>query len=99
VIYCKVRYIDDPEQVWLLLDEFTKVFEGRDGWKLPQSEDYKALTTYLRLFEVEVVSIEAKFKFSQNKSSEDREKVMMSLDKCGQKKVADFMRSVNKVEK
>jgi len=96
-VYGKVKYIDQHEQVWSLFEESVALYEGQNGWKLPLEEKYKALTEFIRFFEIEVTHVEAQFKFSQNKSSQDREKVILSLREKGQEKVADFMRSVNEV--
>ena len=97
-VYGRVKYIEGKEQTWSLLEKFTELYEGKNGWKLPQEEKYKALSEFIRFFEIEVSHIEAKFKFSQNKSTEDIEKVIMILRKKGQKEVADFMEKVNKGE-
>ena len=90
-VYGRMKYIDDPKQTWLLLEEFTKYQEREEGWKLPAEEKYKALADFIRFFEIDVTYIEAKFKFSQNKSIEDIEKVIMNLRDNGQKKLADFI--------
>lgn len=97
-VYGRIKYIDDKEQTWTLLEEFTELYEGENGWKLPQEEKYKALSAFIRFFEIEVTYIEAKFKFSQNKSTEDIEKVIMSLRENGQDEVAEFMAKANRTE-
>ena len=83
---------------FFLLEKFTELYEGKNGWKLPQEEKYKALREFIRFFEIEVTYIEAKFKFSQNKSTEDIEKVIMSLRENGQDEVAEFMAKANRTE-
>ena len=95
-IYGNVKYIDDTEKVWDLLNETTMIYEGKDGWKLPQEEKFKDLTKYIRFFEINVTNIEAKFKFNQNKSREDIEKVIQSLRDKKQIEVADFMEHITK---
>ena len=50
-IYGNIKYIDDTEKVWELLNETTKIYEGQDGWKLPQEEKFKDLTKFIRFFE------------------------------------------------
>ena len=93
-IYGNIKYIDDHEKVWKLLDETTEIYEGQDGWKLPQEEKFKDLTKYIRFFEVNVTDIEAKFKFNQNKTKEDIKKVIQSLRDNKQIEVADFMKQI-----
>jgi len=93
-IYGNIKYIDDNEKVWKLLNETTKIYEGQDGWKLPQEEKFKDLTKYIKFFEINVTNIEAKFKFSQNKTKEDIDKVIQSLRDKRQIEVADFMEHI-----
>lgn len=95
-IYGKIKYIDDEVKVWKLLNEITELYEGQEGWKLPQEEKFKDLAHFIRFFEIEVTNIEAKFKFSQNKTQEDIDKVIESLKDSKQIKVADFMEKVTK---
>jgi transcriptional regulator len=95
-IYGNVKYIDDNERVWELLNETTEIYEGQDGWQLPQEEKFKELTKYIRFFEIYVTNIEAKFKFNQNKTKEDIEKVIQSLRDKKQIEVANFMEYITK---
>ena len=95
-IYGNVKYIDNDKQVWDLLNETTEIYEGKDGWVLPQEEKFKDLTKYIRFFEINVTNIEAKFKFNQNKSKEDIEKVIQNLRDKKQIEVADFMEHITK---
>ena len=88
------NYIDDREKVWELLKEITEVYENTNGWKLPEEEKFKDLTSYIRFFSIDIKNIEAKFKFSQNKSKEDIESVIRSLEKNNQTKVANFMQKI-----
>jgi transcriptional regulator len=95
-IYGNIQYIDDNETVWQLLQETTEIYEGQDGWKLPQEEKFKDLTKFIRFFEINIISIEAKFKFNQNKTQEDIEKVIQSLRNKKQIEVANFMEHITK---
>lgn len=92
-IYGNVKYIEDNDKVLLLLKELTEIYEGQNGWKLPNEEKYNNLTKFIRFFEINVTSIEAKFKFSQNKSDEDIAEVIKSLEEDGQVEVARFMKN------
>ncbi|NQY20277.1 MAG: FMN-binding negative transcriptional regulator [Campylobacteraceae bacterium] len=96
-IYGNILYIDDKEKVWELLNETTEIYEGQKGWKLPQEEKFKDLTKFLRFFEINVTNIEAQFKFNQNKTKEDTEKVIKSLKDNKQIKVANFMEYITNI--
>ncbi|MFK2822021.1 FMN-binding negative transcriptional regulator [Arcobacter sp. YIC-80] len=96
-IYGNIKYINDNKKVWELLTETTEIYEGQNGWKLPQEERFKNLTKFLSFFEINVTNIEAKFKFNQNKSKEDIEKVIQSLKDNNQIKVANFMEYIIKL--
>lgn len=93
-IYGNVKYINDNQKVWELLNETTEIYEGQNGWKLPQEEKFKDLTKFLSFFEINVTNIEAKFKFNQNKSKEDIEKVIQSLKNNKQIEAASFMEHI-----
>ena len=95
-IYGNIQYVDDNEKVWELLNETTEIYEGQDGWKLPQEEKFKDLTKFIRFFEINVTNIEAKFKFNQNKTQDDIEKVIQSLRDKKQIEVANFMEHITK---
>ena len=96
-IYGNIKYIDESEKVWQLLHETTEIYEGQNGWKLAEKEKFKDLTKFLRFFEINVINIEAKFKFSQNKSQEDIDKVIQCLKDNKQIEVANFMEYVSKI--
>ena len=95
-IYGTVKYIDDKEEVWKLLEESTEIYEGEDGWSLPQTEGLKDLTKFIRFIEIDITNIEAKFKFSQNRTKEDIESVIQSLRDNKQIDVANFMEEITK---
>ena len=95
-IYGNIKYIDDNEKVWELFNETTEIYENKDGWKLPQEERFKDLTKFIKFFEINVINIEAKFKFNQNKTESDIKKVIESLKSNGQIEVANFMEHTTK---
>ena len=95
-IYGNIQYIDDKEKVWELLNETTEIYEGQNGWKLPQEEKFKDLTKFIRFFKIKVTNIEAKFKFNQNKTNDDIKKVIQSLRDNKQIEVANFMEHITK---
>jgi len=90
-IYGKLKYIDEKERVWSLLEKSTEFFEEKNGWKLPQNDKYKALVEFIRFFEIDVTHTEAKFKLSQNKPDKDIEKVVISLKTNNQNEMAKLM--------
>ena len=93
-IYGNVHYIEDNAKTWKLLEEVTEIYEGQEGWKLLQEKNFQELTQYIRFFEINITSIEAKFKFNQNKSAEDIESVIKSLNENNQKDTAEFMKKI-----
>lgn len=93
-LYGTVDFIDDYEMTWKLIAEQTEIYEGQDGWKLPNDQELKELIEFLRFFEIKVIHVEAKFKFNQNKSSEDQFSVIDSLKKDDKEQVAKFMEEV-----
>lgn len=95
-IYGTIKYIDDNEKVWKLLNETTEIYEDKNGWQLPQEEKFKDLIKFIRFFEIKVTNIEAKFKFNQNKTEEDIKKVIQSLRDNRQIEAANFMEYINK---
>jgi len=95
-MYGNIHYIDNQDKVWNLLQQTTETYEGKSGWQLPEKKEFQGLTQAIRFFEIKVTRVEAKFKFNQNKSSEDIENVINSLKKSGQIEVSNFMEKVTK---
>lgn len=80
----RVRLIEEPEGLIEILRAQTDFFESKrsDPWKfeLPGDlEDPRALAGAIIGFELDVTSLEAKFKLSQNRSREDRSAVIEGL--------------------
>jgi len=96
-IYGKIEYINNDEEVWKLLSETTEIYEGKDGWNLPNEDKFKDLAKYIRFFEINITNIEAKFKFSQNKTKEDVLKVIHCLKDNNQIEASDFMEKYSKL--
>lgn len=93
-IYGTLHFIDSADVTWKLLVEQTEVYEGENGWKLPNEERFKDLMKFMKFFELRINNIEAKFKFNQNKSCEDKNSVIESLKSHGDEKVAKFMEDI-----
>ena len=96
-IYGNIHYIEDNKKTWQLLKEVTKIYEGSKGWILPEEKSFQDLAQYIKFFEIKVISIEAKFKFNQNKSHEDITSVIKSLNENNQPDVANFMKKITKI--
>lgn len=94
--YGNIKFIDDEVKIWNLFQELVKLYEGVDGWELPNEEKYKSLSKFIRFFEFNIKSIEAKFKFNQNKSDEDIESVIEGLRSVGHQETANFMERITK---
>lgn len=81
----KMRWIREFRPLIALLREMTDFFEGShdDRWRFALPDDLKSeeeLTSAIIGFEIEVDSIQAKFKLSQNRSPEDLAGVLQGLE-------------------
>ena len=81
----KIRWVREFNPLIALLREMTDVFEGKsqDPWRFFLPEDLKSpedLTNAIIGLEIEVESLEAKFKLSQNRTPEDRNGVLRGLE-------------------
>ena len=90
-----IHFLDDPDRTWEILNELVSIFEGPQGWKLPKEEYYHRMTKALRVFEFSVTDIDAKFKYSQNKSLADRALIAENLRKQGEDQVAEIMEKLS----
>ncbi len=80
----RIRWVDSFKPLIGLLQKMTKAFESaeKDPWRFFLPDDLKSeseLTSAIIGFEIEIESIEAKFKLSQNRSVQDREGVIQGL--------------------
>ncbi len=81
----KVRWVREFKKLVALLKEMTDVFEADrpERWRFTLPDDLKNendLTHAIVGFEIEVTSLQAKFKLSQNRSTADREGVLRGLE-------------------
>jgi len=80
----RISWIHEFRPLIALLRQMTDVFEESEPnrWQFLLPEDLKSekeLTSAIIGFEIEIESMEAKFKLSQNRSAEDREEVLRGL--------------------
>jgi len=83
-VYGKPSLIDERELEQIVLDTTAK-FESAipQPWKIPLSENEIAqMLKAIVGFKIEVVRVEAKFKLGQNRSREDQEKMLYSLQRA-----------------
>ena len=79
--HASISYIDDEAGTWRLLNETVTIYEGADGWHLPDEQRYRNLLNGIRFFELCNPEFEAKLKFNQNKSGDDLLSVIAPLRK------------------
>ncbi|PCJ61270.1 MAG: transcriptional regulator [Planctomycetota bacterium] len=93
-VHCcgKLKFVNDKDAVWELFNEMVSIYEGAEGWRLPNETKFKNLFNAIQFFYIESPEFEAKFKFNQNKSVEDIESVIDSLEANGENEVAKLMR-------
>jgi transcriptional regulator len=93
-VHCtgKLKFVSDNDAVWELFNEMVSIYEGKEGWCLPDEAKFKDLSKAIRFFCIDSPKFEAKFKFNQNKSAEDIESVINSLEAKGQNDASIFMR-------
>ena len=94
-VHCtgKLKFIIDAEVVWKLFNEMLLIYEGKEGWSLPNEEKFQSLSNSIRFFCIESPKFEAKFKFNQNKTPEDVKSVIDSLESNGEIEASIFMRN------
>ncbi len=98
----KISILEEEQAVLDFLDTLVEKNEGtKNSWTLDRTDErYIKLLTGIVAFSISIESVECCFKMNQNKSSEDREKVIDSLSVSGcpfDEKVAGVM-SGNKSE-
>lgn len=81
----KLTIIDDENRVIEFLEALTAQNEHSDSpWKLDRNDvRYRNLLSGIVVFSISLDRVEASFKLNQNKSTEDQEKVIQSLQDTG----------------
>lgn len=82
-VYGKPKVLDDTAQVGAIVERLTAIHEAgfAEPWKADLSEARTGrMLEFIVGFEIEVTAVEAKFKLSQNRSVEDRKRVIAKLE-------------------
>ena len=92
----KLTVIDDKTEVLEFLDQLIKENEeSKDAWKLDRTDDrYMKLLAGIVVFKITMTDVDASFKMNQNKTDEDRQSVINTLQQSGcpfDHEVADMM--------
>lgn len=93
--HAEIHFINDATVAWELFKEMVSIYEGEDGWALPEEDRFKSLLNGIRFFELRNPKYEAKSKFNQNKTGKDVVSVISHLKKVNPT-AAKFMVSANK---
>lgn len=99
-----IKILDDREVVLKFLDELVEENEeGSAPWTLNRKEEqHMKLLDGIVVFEISLEKVDATFKMNQNKSDEDKNSVIDSLQTTGcpfDHQTASFMSEVNGVDK
>lgn len=98
-VYGAPRVIDDPGQVRELLDRLVAEYEG-DAWSLDNQDAgfTDRMSRGIVAFEMPIEHIEGKFKLSQNRPDEDRQRVIAEFEKSGDSENAELARLMRKAQ-
>lgn len=95
-IYGECRTFNEPEAMKEIVDQLAAKYES--AFETPWQPDYKAaMLLGIIGFEVTITDIQAQYKLSQNKSTEDRESVINNLEQLGSHDLAKAMRQAGVV--
>ena len=92
-VYGECNTFEDPERLKEVVDTLTAKYESR--FKEPWQPDYKAaMLGAIVGFEVTISDIQAQYKLSQNKSDNDRKRVIQELEGLGSIELSKAMKRV-----
>ena len=92
-IYGECTVFNDPEKLKYVVDTLTAKYES--AFDQPWQPNYKAAMLGAIIgFEVEISDIQAQYKLSQNKSDNDRKRVIMELEHLGSIELANAMKGI-----
>lgn len=92
-VYGRATVIEDPTRLAAILAALTRRYEGEGPWRLAElPEPFTAgMLRGIVGLEIEITRIETKLKLSQNRSAEDRRRVVAALREAGDAATADAM--------
>ncbi|MGJ8657907.1 MAG: FMN-binding negative transcriptional regulator [Akkermansiaceae bacterium] len=95
----KLNVIDDETEVLGFLDQLVSESENSEtGWELDRNDErYMKLLGGIVVFKISIDNVDASFKLNQNKTREDQQGVIRSLQKSGcpfDHEVADMMEKI-----
>ncbi|MBE2217659.1 MAG: FMN-binding negative transcriptional regulator [Ignavibacteria bacterium] len=95
------KQLPSREERISLLEESFEVFESsfRKQWDTLPADYRDELLEGIVAFEIQVTSIEGKFKLSQNRTDGDRERIVQNLGDSDEKVKSDIARYMNKPPK
>ncbi|MCE3277911.1 MAG: FMN-binding negative transcriptional regulator [Bacteroidetes bacterium] len=95
--YGKAKIIDDPKEVWDLMERTIHEFEEKffEQWKSLSPEYVNGMLKAIVAFEIEVTRMDGKFKLSQNKTKNEQQNIIKSFEKSDdstQREIAEEMK-------
>jgi len=95
--YGKARIIDDPKEVWNLMERTIHRFEEKfmEQWKTLAPGYVNNMLKEIVAFEIEVTKLDGKYKLSQNKTKNEQQQIIASLgssEDSVQKEIAEEMK-------
>lgn len=87
------KIIEDSLSALSVLEKQVKIFEtqNQSNWKLPTNSSILDLAEHIVAFKITNLSLEAKFKLSQQQNHTDRGNVITELKKKGHISLAQYM--------
>lgn len=86
-----VRWVDEPDEVFALVAEQVRQFEGDSGWVLEDTPHFRAKLRAIRAFRIEPDWSDIAVKMSQNKAPEDAAAVEAEFRRQGLRDLAGLM--------
>jgi transcriptional regulator len=95
--YGKAKIIDEPKEVWDLMERMIHKFEEKffEQWKSLSPEYVSGMLKAIVAFEIEVTRMDGKFKLSQNKTKNEQQNIIKSFEKSDdstQREIAEEMK-------
>jgi transcriptional regulator len=95
--YGKAMIINDPKEVWDLMERTIHKFEEKffEQWKSLSPEYVNGMLKAIVAFEIEVTRMDGKFKLSQNKTKNEQQNIISSFEKSEdstQREIAEEMK-------